>query len=852
MNLEDITAGQIVSHYRLLSKLGEGGMGVVFAAEDVRLGRQVAVKFLGGVRNRRMSRARFMREARSASVLNHPNIATVYDYGETDQGRPFIVMELLRGQTLSDVLDAGRMSIEAGLKVIRGVLEAVAEAHRKGIIHRDVKPSNIILSEKGLVKVLDFGLAKSLCDEEAGVATAATSSVIMEHATGDALADLPTRTLDGAVLGTPLYVSPEQATAAAVDERGDLFSVGAVLYECLAGRPAFAAPSVVEIFAQIISPAQPPPPSNYNPSVPPALDRVTLRALAKQPGERYQSAQEFLDDLNGGEVDGLGAQSVRPLRGSSLDSLYRRLVSRSNEFRLSPFGRAASVVAPVGTTRRPRRLMAVALTLPLLALASLYVGPRGWWQHAPVNSVAVLPFVNETNDESMDYLSEGVTDALIESLGRLSGVKVISRNSVAKYRGRDVDAAAAGSALGVEAVLIGKLTGAGENLRVTTELIDVRDHSRIWGSQFITSPPEILSVEDTITREIVRTLMSGSGSEAKATTTKRLEVNPIAYDHYLKGRRDWSKRTGDALRQAIEHFQQAIDIDPDFALGYAGLADAYVLAGGIKPRESYMRARAAAAKALELDGSLGEAYATLGFIKTHAERDWEGGEADLRRAIELSPNYATGHQWYASSLLARGRLEESLRELRKAQELDPLSPIINTDVALFPFYMGRYDEAIGLLEKNRDMFPNSFPAHYYLGWAYTQAGRYDAAAASYEKAMALSNRHSMALSMLGYTRAAAGRPDEARAILAELQDLTKRQFVSPYRFAILYTALGDKDAAFEWLNKAYDEQDILLVYVNVSPFSDTLRQDPRFGELLQRMNLGTDGGSTTVAPVPSP
>ncbi|HEV2861009.1 MAG TPA: protein kinase [Pyrinomonadaceae bacterium] len=839
MSTEDISAGQTVSHYRLLSKLGEGGMGVVFSAEDVRLGREVAVKFLGGVRNRRMSRARFAREARSASLLNHPNVATVYDYGETEQGRPFIVMELLRGQTLADALDSGGLTVGKAVEVIRGVLEALGEAHRNGIIHRDVKPSNVVLGEKGMVKVLDFGLAKSLSDEEAVSITAATAPAGADHSAGDALADLPTCTLDGAVLGTPLYVSPEQATGSPVDERGDLFSVGAVLYECLAGRPAFAAPSVVEIFANIISPAQPKAPSTYNPAVPHSLDRITLKALAKRPGDRYQSAQEFLDELHGVDLGDGGAtsQNKRQLWGSSLDALYRKLVS-GDELGNYSRGASAAANAHASVKRRPRMLAALALTVPLLILGSLLGAPRGWWGRPPINSVAVLPFVNDTEDEGVDYLSEGLTDALIGRLGKLPGVKVISRNSVAKYRGQDVDAASVGAALGVEAVLTGSVVKAGGDMRVTVELIDSRDRSLIWGTQIVTSHAEFLASEDAISREVAKNLRGDPVGGAKAMTTNRREVNPIAYDHYLKGRRDWSKRTGDALRQAIEHFQQAIDIDPDFALAYSGLADAYVLAGGIRPKESYMRARAAAAKALELDASLGEAYATLGFIKTHAGHDWAGGEADLRRAIELSPNHATAHHWYSALLLAQGRFDECQRELKKAQELDPLSPIINTDVALFPLYLRRYDEAVALLEKNRDLFPNSFPAHYYLGWAYTQTGRYEEAAASYEKAMALSNRHSMALTMLGYTRAAQGRRDEARAVLAELQELTKRQFVSSYRFAVLYTALGDKDAAFEWANRAYEEQDILLVYVNVSPFSDALRQDPRFGELLRRMGLG--------------
>lgn len=836
MNLDGIAAGQTVSHYRLLGKIGEGGMGVVFAAEDVQLGRQVAIKFLGVARNRRLSRARFLREARSASVLNHPNVATVYDYGEREDGRPFIVMELLRGQTLSDVLNAERMTVERSVHVVRSVLAALIEAHLQGIIHRDVKPSNIVLGEQGSVKVLDFGLAKSLADEGTGGASAAAATSETGYAVGVASADLPTQTLNGVVLGTPLYVSPEQATGATVDERADLFSVGAVLYECLAGRPAFGAPSVVEIFAQVVSPVQPPPPSSYNPSVPAMLDRITLKALAKSPGERYQSAQEFLDDLSRIE-SGSGADRERQVLGPSLDFLYRWIVSHGCESRSSARRRWVPA-PPASKARRPRRTLVLVLLVCVVTVGSALIGLRFQRPRAPVNALAVLPFVNETQDQGADDVIEDVTDALITSLGRQSGLKVISRNSVNKYKGQQVDAVVVSADLGVQAVLTGRVSRSGEKLRVLIELIDARDRSRIWGGQYFMSPTDLLTLKETITREVIEKLRGGSGGEGKDMTTNRHEVNQLAYDHYIKGRRQWNKRTGDALRLAIEHFQQASEIDPDFALAYAGLADAYVLAGGIKPRESYLRAKAAAAKALELDPTLGEAYATLGFIKTHYESDWTNAEADFKRAIEFSPNYATAHHWYAAHLLARSRYDEALAELRKAQELDPLSPIINTDIGLFYFYQRRYGEAVGYLEKNRDMFPLFFPAHYYLGWAYMQDGRYAEAAASYEQALTLSKRHTMVLAMLGYSHVLAGRQSEARAILAELQERAKHQYVSPYRFAVLYTGLGEKDTAFQWLNKAYDEQDLLLIYVNINPFSDTLRQDPRFGELLHKLGLG--------------
>lgn len=832
MNYGEPKAGQTFSHYRLLSKLGEGGMGVVYTAEDTELGRQVAVKFLLAGRGGRLSRARFRREARSASVLSHPNIATIHDYGETDEGCPFIVMELLRGQTLSDLLDAGAPPLARSVSIISCVLEALAEAHRQGIVHRDIKPSNVVVGERGQVKVLDFGLAKSL--EGEGEAQPAASVVGI-----DVGAAMPTQTLAGAVLGTPLYVSPEQATGAQVDQRSDLFSAGAVLYECLAGRPAFAAPSVVEIFAQVVNPVAPAPPSAFNPSVPRDLDRVVLKALAKTPDARYRSAEEFLEGLRRVRIpepapDSAPAEPSRVL-GPSLDSLYRKIISRRGD---SSGPRRPLKVGRVVTTEpatRGRRLAFWASACGAVLLAVLiFIAYR---PVQPVDSVAVIPFADDGNDEELGYVSESLMDALISSLSRLPGLKVISRNSVLGYKGRPLDPVSVGADLKVGAVLTGRISRTADGLNVIAELVDARDRHVLGGWHGSVKGYDILPVQEAIVRQLRDKLFSGSASGNVDLALKPPSADPAAYGLYLKGRWYWNKFTRENSTQALTYFNKAIDADPGFALAYVGLADTHVLIGWVPAHDSYVRAKAAVEKALVLDDQLGEAHATLGFIKTHYERDWAGAEAEYRRAIELNPNYATAHQWYAAHLLARGQYDAYFAEMKRAQELDPLSPLIDADVGQYYFYVKQYDQAVEYFKRAERLFPEYYPTHLFLGGAYTQKGMYAEAAEEYEKAVTLSKRNPMTVAMLGYNYGVWGKEAEARAVLRDLEAMTADRNIPPYRFALVYAGLGDRDAAFEWLDRAYDEGDIQLVFVNVSPFSDKLRDDPRFAQFVRRLGL---------------
>jgi eukaryotic-like serine/threonine-protein kinase len=820
-----LAISQTFSHYRLIEKLGEGGMGVVYLAEDTHLRRQVAVKFLSADRSGGVFHARFLREAQAVSRLNHPNIAAVYDYGETDEGRPFIVMELIEGKTLSDLLEAKSVSLELGIRIVKSLLEALGEAHLQGIIHRDIKPSNISISNRGVVKVLDFGLAKSFREE---------SSLELGSR---AFNDFSTQTLTGVVLGTPLYVSPEQATGSSVDPRSDIFSVGAVLYECLAGRPAFGAPSVVEIFARVISSTPPPPPSLYNYAVPPELDRIVLKSVARAIEVRYQSVNEFLEDLQQIHIATTRVSTKRNrVLGTSLDAWYRRIASSGSIARLGADKRVKAVEAGIVKNR----FSAFVLTFVMVLVAALFVGMwlyRSEPTREPIDSIAVLPFINESHDENLEYLSDGLTESLIVGLSRLPGMKVISSNSVAAYKGREVEPATAGADLKVRAVLTGSVSRSGDELRVVVELVDARDGRVLWNVRRSAKASDLVSIRQEIVRNVSETLHLGLTPERVATAVRPPSTNPAAYELYMKGRWYWNKFTRDNSAQALDYFNQAVDIDPGFALAHVGIADTYVLMGWVPSSESYIRAKAAVEKALALDPELGEAHATLAFIKTHYERDWDGAEAEFRRSIELNPGYATAHHWYAAHLLARGQIENFYREIKLAQELDPLSATIDADVGQYFFFTRQYDRAIEHYRRNMTLFPNFFPTHLSMGEAYIQKGMYLEAAAEYEEAITLSKRNSLPVTMLGYIAARRGNDAGARATIRELEAMKEERNVPPTRFALIYTALGDKDAAFEWLNRAYDERDIQTVYVNVNPLFDSLRDDPRFAQFVQRLGL---------------
>ncbi len=758
--------GTLLSNrYRIEAKLGEGGMGEVYLAEDTRLGRKVALKLLRADLTKNEDRVRrFEQEARAASALNHPNILTIHEIGQSEAGH-FIATEFVDGSTLRDLLSTGKPDLKKLCNIGSQVADALAAAHRAGIIHRDIKPENIMVRRDGYAKLLDFGLAKlSEAVSGEGVAAAATFKPV---------------TTPGTVVGTIHYLSPEQAAGRSVDHRTDLFSMGCVLYEMATGEVAFTGESFLEVLHKITS-EQPRPVRVVDTSAPPELERIVEKCLAKDPNERYQHGDELAVDL-------------------------RRLMRTGD----------SGVRTDEKVSARPRR--------------------RG----KSIDSLAILPLTNASADPDAEYLSDGITESLINSLSQLPKLRVMERSTAFRYKGQQPDPQTVGRELKVGAVLMGRVVQRGEALIIQADLVDAVDGSQLWGEQYNRRLSDIFAVQEEIAKEISAKLMLRLTGEEKQRLTKRHTENTEAYQLYLKGRYYWNKRTEEALKKGIEYFQQAIAKDPGYALAYAGLSDSYSVLGYynyLPPKEAYSRAKGAAAKALEIDDTLAEAHASLANLR-HYDWNWSKAERELKRAIELNPNYATAHHWYGLHLEEMGQFDRAMAEMRRAQELDPLSLIIGTAMGGSFYFARQYDQAIEQLQKTLELDPNFSWAHYLAAWAYEQKGMYEEAVTALKNALTLRGGSPEILARLGHTYAKSGRRDEAMEILDELHDLSKQGHVSSYDVAVIHVGLGDLDQAFALLERAYVERSSRLVYLNVDPLFDCLRSDPRFADLVRRLGL---------------
>jgi serine/threonine-protein kinase len=740
-------------------------MSRVFEAEERGLGRRVVVKILRPELTRSVDAERFRREIKIAAQLRHPNILPLYAAGEVGD-MLYYTMPFVQGESLRQRLDrVGRLPLREALRFMAEVADALDLAHRNGVVHRDIKPENIMI-ESGHAVVLDFGIA-----------------VALEHS-----ADRIDVTGTGIVVGTPAYMSPEQAAGERLDARSDIFSLGCVAYETLSGKAPFSGHTAQAVIAQLFQ-RQPPSLADLRDDIPDDAIIAVARALAKDPAHRMGTAAEMRDAF------------------------------------------AAALEKPTAVLPR-------STTTP----------PSPTWQSSPgggtrvsqmIQSVAVLPFENVSRDPELDYLSEGITESLINHMAMVPGLRVVPRATVFRYRERLGDLGVIGHELQVQTLLTGRVQERGQTLVVKTELISVGQQAQLWGQQYVRTLADLFAMQEDMAAEIARSLKIHLTGEDLERMLRRPTESPEAHRAYLKGRYHWNKRTAAGVRKATEFFQQAIDLDPDFGSAYSGLADCYTASGYYNmrpPRESFPRAKAAAQRAVQIGDTRAEAHASLGFVSLFYDRDWDLARAEFERALELNPDYATAHQWYAWYFIVMGRFDDALAAMQRAHDLDPLSLIINDHLSYALKLAGHREEALAQALRSIELDP-SFPTAYWrLGSIYRDAGRLEEAIAAYRRAVDLTDGR-LCAGYLGLTLGVTGRTDEARAILERLTVQSGDSYISPLDRALVHAGLGEFDLVFRELDRAVEERVSDMSRFTLLPWPAELSLDPRYQEMVAELRL---------------
>ena len=825
---KELQAGTVLSHYRIMSKLGAGGMGEVYLAQDTsELGRNVALKILPAeVADNKDRLQRFIQEARTVSNLNHPNILTVHEFGKTESAS-FMATEFVDGVTLRQHVSNRRLKLVELIDVAIQIVAALNAAHEAGITHRDLKPENVMIRKDHIVKVLDFGLAKPSVKSSENAIDSEAGTKVMVH------------TEPGIVMGTVSYMSPEQSVGKGVDHRTDIWSVGVVLYEMFAGVVPFPGK---DIHRQIIAiqEAEPAPLSQQVEGVPERLEEIVTKCLAKEKDERYQTAKDLLIDLRNlrrkldvdAEIERTVAPALRSPSGAASQASTSRTQTDAGGTNLVQVRSTSSAEYIVTGIRQHKLVIGLAVLLLLAGSIGLGLYLRAAKNDVAIKSIAVLPFVNEGGNADIEYLSDGMTETLINSLSRIPNLNVKARSSVFRYKGKEIDLKKIAADLGVQAVLIGRVVERGDQLTLNLELIDGLTENVLWGNRYERKSSQLVALQSEIARDVSNKLKTKLSGEDAAKVEKSYTANAEAYQLFLKGRFYASKRTAKDAQKAIEYYQQAVAIDPNYALAFAGLAEAnWFLALYSYPQvnEAIPRARELALKALELDNSLAEPHSVLGVICSNYDHDFACMEREQKLAIELNPNYSEGHRRYGLLLEDLGRFEEARVALRRALEIDPLSPVTNFEIAHLLFYERKYEESEAQSKKNVELDPNFWYAHLQLFYVYRMKRDYPSA-----------------VEELAKVQDARGEPDAAKLIresfagenwqgfLRTITDQRVRLKLYPYFVAGLLAELGEKDKAFSALNEALATKDQHIRWMKSDPFMDPLRGDPRFQGLLKR------------------